>query len=163
MANINAHDQINFKRIMIENDYQEQNIINQKSGYSINYFSCSVIGLGLILSFALRIDEVISSRGKQNIDLSNSKSNMDGYIINFNLSEGDAVQKNAKLIEIDDREYNFNNEIWSTVKEFMISRFKSVIIRKYEFLNNEGVVSEIETLKIKEKLSQIESKIKQIS
>ena len=153
---------------MIENDYQEIKY-NQPKKW-IQYLiisSCSVIGLGLILSFALRIDEVISSRGK--IENTGSiklvKSNMDGYIINFNLSEGDAVQKNAKLIEIDDREYNFNNEILEAqLKEFMISRNLNLsLLEKYEFLNREGVVSEIETLKIKEKLSQIESKIKQIS
>ena len=111
---------------MIENDYQEIKY-NQPKKW-IQYLiisSCSVIGLGLILSVALRIDEVISSRGK--IENTGSiklvKSNMDGYIINFNLSEGDAVQKNAKLIEIDDREYNFNNEILEAqLKEFIISR-----------------------------------------
>ena len=66
--------------------------------------SCSLIGLGIILSAYLRIDEVITTRGKiENTgSIKSIKSNMDGNILEIYIEEGMKVKKNTVLIKLED-------------------------------------------------------------
>ena len=74
--------------------------------------SCSLIGIGIILSSYLRIDEVITTRGKiENTgSIKSIKSNIDGNILEIYFEEGQKVKKNSVLIKIEDEIYQYQED-----------------------------------------------------
>ena len=67
----------------------------------------------LILSAFIRIDKVITSRGK--IENTGSikliKSNVDGNILDIFFEEGQKIEKDALLIKFEDDYYHYQEEI----------------------------------------------------
>ncbi len=100
---------------MISNEEQEIKYTQPKkwSQYLL-ISSCSLIGIIIVLSAFLRIDKVITSRGK--IENTGSikliKSNMDGNILDIFFVEGQKVEKDALLIKFEDDTYHYQEEIF---------------------------------------------------
>ena len=99
---------------MVSNEEQEIKYTQPKkwSQYLL-ISSCSLIGITIILSTFVRIDKVITSRGK--IENTGSikliKSNIDGNILDIFFEEGQKVEKEALLIKFEDDVYNYQEEI----------------------------------------------------
>ncbi len=127
--------------------------------------SCSLIGIGIILSAYLRIDEVITTRGKiENTgSIKSIKSNMDGNILEIYFEEGQKVNKNAVLIKLEDEIYQYKEDsLKNKIKE--LEREKEInkdILKRYIFLKNEGASSDLNIYNSLEKLNQIYSEIEQ--
>jgi len=151
---------------MISNEEQEIKYTQPKkwSQYLL-ISSCSLIGIIIVLSAFLRIDKVITSRGK--IENTGSikliKSNIDGNILGIFFEEGQKVKKEALLIKFEDDVYNYQSEILKNkLKELNNSKkINKQLLEKYIFLKNEGATSDLNILNLKEKINQINSEISQ--
>ena len=94
---------------MLNNEEQEIKYTQPKkwSQYLL-ISSCSLIGICIILSTLLRIDKVITSRGK--IENTGSikliKSNIDGNILDIYFEEGQKIKENTTLIKFEDDIYH---------------------------------------------------------
>ena len=150
---------------MKNNDYQEIKYAQPKrwSQYLL-MSSCSLIGLGIILSAYLKIDEVITARGKiENTgSIKSVKSNMDGNILEIYFEEGQKVKKNAVLIKLEDEIYQYQeNSLENKIKELENAKeINKELLERYIFLKNEGASSDLNIYNLKEKLNQINSEIK---
>ena len=109
--------------------------------------SCSLIGLGIILSAFLRIDEVITSRGKiENTgSIKSIKSTMDGNILEIYVKEGQKVKKNNVLIKLEDEIYQYQEDsLKNKIKELEIEKeINKEILKRYIILEKEGASSEL--------------------
>ena len=127
--------------------------------------SCSFIGIGLVLSTIVRIDEVITSRGK--IENTGSikliKSNIEGNILYIKFEEGQRVKKDTLLIKFEDNIYVYQEEILKNkIKELENAKtINKELLEKYISLKNEGAISELNIYNVKEKINQINSDIRQ--
>ena len=125
--------------------------------------SCSLIGIGIILSTIVRIDEVISSRGK--IENTGSikliKSNMDGYIFEILFKEGQRVKKDAVILRFEDNTYHYQEEILKNkIKELEnAKKINKGLLERYIILKNEGATSDLNIYNLKEKINQINAAI----
>ncbi len=121
--------------------------------------SCSFIGIGLVLSTIVRIDEVITSRGK--IENTGSikliKSNIEGNILYIKFEEGQRVKKDTLLIKFEDNIYVYQEEILKNkIKELENAKtINKELLEKYISLKNEGAISELKIYNMKEKINQI--------
>lgn len=153
---------------MLDNEEQEIKYTQPKkwSQYLL-ISSCSLIGISIILSALVRIDKVITSRGK--IENTGSikliKSNIDGNILEIYFEEGQKVKENTKLIKFEDDVYHYQEEVLKNkLKELKNAKeINKKILDKYIFLKNEGATSDLNILNIKEKINQINSEINQAS
>ena len=151
---------------MLDNEEQEIKYTQPKkwSQYLL-ISSCSLIGISIILSALVRIDKVITSRGK--IENTGSikliKSNIDGNILEIYFEEGQKVKENTKLIKFEDDVYHYQEEVLKNkLKELKNAKeINKKILDKYIFLKNEGATSDLNILNIKEKINQINSEINQ--
>ena len=151
---------------MLNNEEQEIKYAQPKkwSQYLL-ISSCSLIGISIILSALVRIDKVITSRGK--IENTGSikliKSNIDGNILEIYFEEGQKVKENTKLIKFEDDVYLYQEEVLKNkLKELKnAKKINKKILDKYIFLKNEGATSDLNILNIKEKINQINSEINQ--
>ena len=153
---------------MLNNEEQEIKYAQPKkwSQYLL-ISSCSLIGISIILSALVKIDKVITSRGK--IENTGSikliKSNIDGNILEIYFEEGQKVKENTKLIKFEDDVYHYQEEVLKNkLKELKNAKeINKKILDKYIFLKNEGATSDLNILNIKEKINQINSEINQAS
>ena len=128
--------------------------------------SCSLIGIGIILSALVRIDKVITSRGK--IENTGSikliKSNIDGNILDIFFDEGQKVEKDSLLIKFEDDFYHYQENILKNkLKELKNAKeINTELLEKYIFLKNQGATSDLNILELKEKINQIDSEINQV-
>ena len=124
------------------------------------------VGFGFIYSIIARIDEVVISRGElQAIGAERPiRAPFSRTIKSLNVEEGDIVKKNQLLIEFDLGDYEAQYESLSSKLNSLLltKKFKEEIVNRLIFLNNEGVISQIELLKEKNSLQEIESDISQI-
>jgi len=129
--------------------------------------SCSLIGISIIFSALVKIDKVITSRGK--IENTGSvkliKSNIDGNIQEIYFEEGQKVKENTTLIKFEDDVFHYQEEVLKNkLKELKNAKeINKKILDKYIFLKNEGATSDLNILNIKEKINQINSEINQAS
>ncbi len=127
--------------------------------------SCSLIGLGIILSAYLRIDEVITTRGKiENTgSIKSIKSNMDGNILEIYIEEGMKVKKNTVLIKLEDEIYQYQEDsLKNKIKELENEKeINKELLKSYIILKKEGASSDLNIYNTIEKLNQINSKIEQ--
>ncbi len=151
---------------MINNDEQEIKYNPPKKW--IQYLlisSCSLIGLGIILSAYLRIDEVITTRGKiENTgSIKSIKSNMDGNILEIYIEEGMKVKKNTVLIKLEDEIYQYQEDsLKNKIKELENEKeINKELLKSYIILKKEGASSDLNIYNTIEKLNQINSKIEQ--
>ena len=127
--------------------------------------SCSLIGIGIILSAIVRIDEVISSRGK--IENTGSikliKSNKDGYILEILFKEGQSVKKDDLLLKFEDNIYYYQEEILKNkIKELENAKtINNGLLERYIILKDEGATSDLNIYQLKEKINQINAAINQ--
>ena len=124
------------------------------------------VGFGFIYSIIARIDEVVISRGElQAIGAERPiRAPFSRTIKSLNVEEGDIVKKNQLLIEFDLGDYEAQYESLSSKLNSLLltKKFKEEIVNRLIFLNNEGVISQIELLKEENSLQEIESDILQI-
>ena len=127
--------------------------------------SCSFIGIGFILSTIVRIDEVITSRGK--IENTGSikliKSSIEGNILDIKFEEGQRVKKDTVLIKFEDNIYVYQEEILKNkIKELDNAKtINKELLEKYIFLQNEGAISDLNIYNLKEKINQLDADIQQ--
>ena len=127
--------------------------------------SCSLIGLGIILSAYLRIDEVITTRGKiENTgSIKSIKSNMDGNILEIYFEEGMKVKENTVLIKLEDEIYQYQEDsLKNKIKELENEKeINKELLKSYIILKKEGASSDLNIYNTIEKLNQINSKLEQ--
>ena len=124
------------------------------------------VGFGFVYSIITRIDEVVISRGELQAQGAERpiRAPFSRTIKSLNVEEGDYVKKNQLLIEFDVSDFEAKySGLNSKLNSLLITKkFKEEIVDRLIFLNNEGVISQIDLLKEKNSLQEIESDILQI-
>ena len=124
------------------------------------------VGFGFVYSIIARIDEVVISKGELQAKGAERpiRAPFSSSIKSLKIEEGERVKKNQLLIELDVRDYLAQYEgLTAKLNSLLITKnLKEDILERLNFLNNEGVISQIKLLEEKNSLQEIESDILQV-
>ena len=124
------------------------------------------VGFGFVYSIVARIDEVVISRGELQGKGADRpiRAPFSSTIKSINVFEGDYVQKSQLLIELDVSNYEAQYEGLSSKLNslYATKKFKEEIVNRLDYLYIQGVIPQIELLKEKNSLQEIESEISQV-
>ncbi len=121
------------------------------------------VGFGVIFSFIARIDEVVSARGELQARGAERpiKAPFSSLIQSINIKEGEKVEKDQILIELDTRKFEAQNEGLNSKLTSLLNRrnVQKEIVEKMYILREKGAISLIDYLEKKSLLEEIESEI----
>ena len=124
------------------------------------------VGFGFVYSIIARIDEVVISRGELQAKGAERpiRAPFSGTIKSINVFEGDYVQESQLLIELDVSDFEAQYEGLSSKLNSLYStkKLKEEIVNRLDYLYIQGVIPQIELLKEKNSLQEIESEILQV-